>query len=151
MKRRSVFERVADAVSWGMGTPANIAAWVLVVLVWFVLGALDQGLFTGGHSFLPAWFTSTGWNFPLNTVTTLAELYIGFLVGAAANRTERANAGLAAAQAITIDHILRETNELDELLRENTELTRLLHARLVQVSAHLGIEEDGDDHGAGGG
>lgn len=82
------FIKLADAVSFGMGTPTNIIFWVLAVVVWFVLGVTQQKLFTQG-TFLPAWFTSNAWNFPLNTITTLAELYIGFLVAAATNRAER--------------------------------------------------------------
>src|SRR6266404_2087924 len=82
------FLKIADAVSFGMGTPTNIVFWILAVVVWFVLGATRSSLFTQG-SFLPDWFTSTAWNFPLNTITTLAELYIGFLVAAATNRAER--------------------------------------------------------------
>ena len=82
------FLKVADFVSWGMGTPTNIFFWVLAVVVWFWLGYTRKELFINGN-FLPEWFTSTAWNFPLNTITTLAELYIGFLVAAAANRSER--------------------------------------------------------------
>lgn len=82
------FIGIADKVSFGMGSPTNIIFWILMVLIWIALGALNPLLFTNG-SFLPSWFTSTGWNFPLNTITTLAELYIGFLVAAATNRAER--------------------------------------------------------------
>ncbi len=82
------FLKIADFVSFGMGTPTNIIFWILAVVVWFVLGATRSSLFTQGK-FLPDWFTSTAWNFPLNTITTLAELYIGFLVAAATNRAER--------------------------------------------------------------
>jgi low affinity Fe/Cu permease len=82
------FLKIADFVSFGMGTPTNIIFWVLAVVIWFILGATRSSLFLRG-SFLPDWFTSTAWNFPLNTITTLAELYIGFLVAAATNRAER--------------------------------------------------------------
>lgn len=82
------FLALADAVSFGMGTPTNILFWVLAVVIWFGLGALRQDLFAS-NNFLPSWFTSPAWNFPLNTITTLAELYIGFLVAAATNRAER--------------------------------------------------------------
>ncbi len=82
------FLRIADFVSFGMGTPTNIIFWVLAVVVWFILGVTRPQLFSD-TKFLPDWFTSTAWNFPLNTITTLAELYIGFLVAAATNRAER--------------------------------------------------------------
>jgi low affinity Fe/Cu permease len=82
------FLKIADFVSFGMGTPTNIIFWILAVVVWFVLGVTRPALFNNAN-FLPSWFTSTAWNFPLNTITTLAELYIGFLVAAATNRAER--------------------------------------------------------------
>ena len=77
--------------------------------------------FGGPHlasgDWLPTWFTSTGFNFPLNLVTTVAELFIGFLVAAAADRSEKA------LQSI-IQRIMAETDEIDELIKENTALTR---------------------------
>lgn len=82
------FLRFADAVSFGMGTPTNILFWILAVVIWFYLGVTQKELFARGK-FLPEWFTSNSWNFPLNTITTLLELYIGFLVAAATNRAER--------------------------------------------------------------
>lgn len=88
---QSRFEQVADRVSWAIGTPTNIAIWLAAVAAWFFVGAAFPDWWTHG-SFLPAWFTSTAWNFPLNTVTTLAQLYIGFLIAAAANRAERNHA-----------------------------------------------------------
>src|SRR5580698_595009 len=77
-----VFQRVADKVSYGMGTPLNIAIWIALVLGWTLLFAVSGSKSIQGGTFLPRWFTSTGFNFPLNLVTTVAELYIGFLVGA---------------------------------------------------------------------
>jgi low affinity Fe/Cu permease len=82
-----IFQRIANKVSYGMGTPVSIAVWILLVVVWTVLFATK--LVPANGSFLPNWFTSTGYNFPLNLVKTVAELYIGFLVGASANRSER--------------------------------------------------------------
>ena len=70
-----------------MGTPLNISIWVLVVLGWTLIFALH---IVGAHAtFLPGWFTGTALYFPLNLVTTVAELYFGFLVGASSNRSER--------------------------------------------------------------
>src|SRR6185437_5245574 len=90
-KRKSFNERFvdfADKVSYGIGTPLNIGFWIFAVIVWFVLFASIPSL--ANKNFMPAWFTSTSFNFPLNTVTTLMELYIGFLVAAATNRAQRA-------------------------------------------------------------
>lgn len=76
-ERLSVFQRIADMVSYAMGTPTNIIIWLLAVGTWIAFGP-----YIAAHNFLPNWFTSNSFNFPLNTVTTIAELYIGFLVGA---------------------------------------------------------------------
>ncbi len=112
------FLALADAVSFGMGTPTNIFFWILAVVVWFWLGYSQHSLFEDGN-FLPAWFTSTSWNFPLNTITTLAELYIGFLVAAAANRSERDLRHLIQGMKTTVEkveHINKRQDEVLELL-----------------------------------
>ncbi|HXW87217.1 MAG TPA: hypothetical protein VEJ42_03070 [Streptosporangiaceae bacterium] len=83
-ERLGAFQRLADRVSFGMGTPTNIIVWIIAVGAWIALGPV-----VAKHNFMPAWFTSNSFNFPLNTVTTIAELYIGFLVGASSNRSER--------------------------------------------------------------
>lgn len=80
------FVGVADRVSYAMGTWQNIVVWMILVTTWFAFGP-----YLAHHNIMPAWFTSNSFNFPLNTVTTIAELYIGFLVGASTNRTERSN------------------------------------------------------------
>jgi hypothetical protein len=80
------FVRIADRVSYAVGTWQNIVVWLVLIGAWFAAGP-----YIAQHSFLPTWFTSNDFNFPLNTVTTIAELYIGFLVGASTNRTERNN------------------------------------------------------------
>lgn len=83
-KLNEKFVDLADFVSYAMGTPLNILFWITAVVVWISLGPQ-----IAKHNFMPEWFTSNAFNFPLNTVTTLAELYIGFLVAAASNRSER--------------------------------------------------------------
>jgi hypothetical protein len=129
-----LFQRVADKVSYGMGTPANIAIWIVLVVGWTLLFALSSSKSIEGGTFLPAWFTSTGYNFPLNLVTTVAELYIGFLVGAASNRSER-----------NLEDTLGQIENLEEKLRiliqENTELTAKVKtdtALLEEVYLHVG-------------
>lgn len=81
------FIRLADRVSYGMGTPLNIGIWLLVVFGWIAIFALH--IVDANAQILPSWFIGPAFNFPLNSVTTLAQLYIGFLVAAAANRAER--------------------------------------------------------------
>jgi hypothetical protein len=120
--KEPIFQRIADKVSYGMGTPANIGVWIVLVIVWTLLFATK--LVPANGSFLPSWFTSAGYNFPLNLVTTVAELYIGFLVGASSNRSER---NLEATLA-RIDQQERQITSvecsLSAALSENTELTK---------------------------
>jgi low affinity Fe/Cu permease len=120
-EQASVFQRVADWTSAAMGRPANIIIWLVAVIAWTVTFALGGSHIASGD-WLPAWFTSQGFNFPLNLVTTVAELFIGFLVGAASNRSER---NLEA----TLGRIEQLEQSMDEqaktslaLLRSNTEL-----------------------------
>lgn len=109
------FLKIADAVSFGMGTPTNILFWILAVVIWFILGSTRSALFTQG-SFLPNWFTSNAWNFPLNTITTLAELYIGFLVAAATNRAERELKKIIFGMKETLDKVERINTNQNKIL-----------------------------------
>ncbi len=114
-KLNDLFLRIADAVSFGMGTPTNIFVWIIAVVIWFLLFALNPQL--QNSNFLPQWFTSTAFNFPLNTITTLAELYIGFLVAAAANRSERRNKQIME----NIEHMMKEQDDILQKLIEYQE------------------------------
>lgn len=128
----SAFQKLADRVSYAMGTPTNIIIWLLAVGTWIALGPL-----IAEHNYLPGWFTSNSFNFPLNTVTTIAELYIGFLVGASTNRSERdikATLRQIANQEKQIKDVeekLARSLELNtQLTREVHELTRLIHEKV---------------------
>jgi hypothetical protein len=136
-ERLSLFQRVADKVSYGMGTPTNIAIWIVLVAGWTLLFAFGGSRIASG-TWLPVWFTSTGFNFPLNLVTTVAELYIGFLVGASSNRSERnleatlASLGAQEQQIRDVELKLSKTLELNTTLtREVNELTKLIHAAVT--------------------
>jgi low affinity Fe/Cu permease len=121
-ERLSVFQRVADRVSYGMGTPQNIIFWIIAVALWVAAGP-----YIAQHPFLPDRFTSNSFNFPLNTVTTILELYIGFLVGASGNRSERnleATLGRLGAQEQQIADV---EQKLATALTQNTELTKEIH------------------------
>jgi len=126
------FLAMADWVSEYMGKPSNIIFWAVAVLSWTLLFALDKNL---AHSnFLPAWFTSQAYNFPLNLITTVAELFIGFLVAAAANRAQTALTNLINSMAILLQHIktgldndIKMEQNLTELLAENNRLTQIIH------------------------
>ena len=136
-ERISLFQRIADRVSYGMGTPTNIAIWIVLVVGWTLLFAVGGPKIASG-TWLPAWFTSTGFNFPLNLVTTVAELYIGFLVGASSNRSERnleatlAQLGAQEEQISVVEQKLSKTLALNtSLTREVHELTKLIHAAVT--------------------
>jgi hypothetical protein len=138
-ERLSLFQRAADKVSYGMGTPANIGVWIVLVVGWTLLFALH--VVNAQGTFLPAWFTSTGYNFPLNLVTTVAELYIGFLVGASANRSERnleATLALISAQERQIGDV---EDKLSQTLQLNTEITQQVH-ELAKLIHQRVCEED---------
>jgi uncharacterized membrane protein len=123
----SRFVRAADRVSYAMGTWQNIVVWLILVGAWFALGP-----WTAHHSILPSWFTSNDFNFPLNTVTTIAELYIGFLVGASTNRTERHNRNQA-------DRMESLERLIQKELRRNTQVTDDAHAIAEEVRAQVPV------------
>jgi uncharacterized membrane protein len=123
----SPFVRVADRVSYAMGTWQNIVVWLILVGTWFALGP-----WIAHHSLLPSWFTSNDFNFPLNTVTTIAELYIGFLVGASTNRTERHNRSQA-------DRMEALENLIETELKRNSRVTEDAHAIAEEVRAQVPV------------
>ena len=124
------FVRIADRVSYAMGTWQNIVVWMILVGTWFALGP-----YLAHHSVLPSWFTSNNFNFPLNTVTTIAELYIGFLVGASTNRTERHNRNQA-------DRMEELEKLIHDELKRNTEVTDDAHMIAEQVKAQVPLLEE---------
>ena len=130
--RESPFEKVADYVSAAMGRPTNIMIWLVLVVGWTLIFALH--LVSANANFLPGWFTGTAFNFPLNLITTVAELFIGFLVAAASNRSER-----------NLDRTLsaiaqqeRQVGDVEDRLRAemaaNTDLTRQVHELATTIA-----------------
>jgi low affinity Fe/Cu permease len=128
-ERESVFERVADYVSAAMGRPTNIVVWLVLVIAWTALGP-----YLARHPFLPAWSVSTGWNFPLNLITTVAELFIGFLVAAASNRSERNLDRTLAAIAAQEQQIQVVEDRLRQEMAANTALTQEVHALTTTIA-----------------
>jgi hypothetical protein len=141
-----VFQRIADRVSYGMGTPLNIAIWIVLVLGWTLLFALSSSKSIQGGTFLPAWFTSTGYNFPLNLVTTVAELYIGFLVGASSNRSERnLEDTLAEIEALEkrLGTLIEENTDLTNKVKTDTSLLQDLHLHVAALTKAAGLNVEG--------
>jgi low affinity Fe/Cu permease len=133
--KESVFDRTADYVSAAMGRPANIIIWLVLVGGWTFLFAAH--IVSPNANFLPGWFTGTAFNFPLNLVTTVAELFIGFLVAAAANRSERNLELTLAAIAAQEEQIEDVQAKLSEELASNTALTQQVHQLTSQIHVLL--------------
>jgi low affinity Fe/Cu permease len=148
-RKLSLFDRIADKVSFAMGRPKNIIVWAILVLGWTFLFAF------GGHrlatgSFLPAWFTSQGYNFPLNLITTVAELFIGFLIGAASNRSERNLEDTLArmsAQSKQIEEVetglvslMKDNTTLTEKVKQDTALLEEIHLHVSNIGRKIGAE-----------
>jgi low affinity Fe/Cu permease len=135
--RESIFDRIADYVSAAMGRPTNIMVWLVLVVGWTLLFATH--IVSANANFLPGWFTGTAFNFPLNLVTTVAELFIGFLVAAAANRSERNLELTLAAIADQEKRIEDVETTLSEEVASNTALTRQVHDLTSQIHDFLTV------------
>ena len=138
VQRPTAFDRFADWVSEAMGRPLNIVFWLILVIAWTLIFAL------GGHrlstgSWLPAWFTSQGFNFPLNLITTVAELFIGFLVATAANRAQNALTALLDKIDSQEEQIEATESNIVSLIKENTELTTQIHALTTEVAKNAAL------------
>lgn len=132
------FLKFANWVSEAMGRPTNIAFWFVLVVCWTLIFALG-GRHLASGTWLPAWFTSTGYNFPLNLITTVAELFIGFLVAAAANRAQDALTVLLAHIRATVERDGVIERELKEAIAENFELTKQVHDLQVAMSRQTAL------------
>jgi len=135
------FLRFANWVSEAMGKPANIVFWFVLVVSWTLIFALGGPHLASG-TWLPAWFSSTGYNFPLNLVTTVAELFIGFLVAAAANRAQDALTVLLAHIRAGVERDVAIEQGLKEAIAENTELTKQVRDLQVTMSQQMAILDE---------
>lgn len=107
------FQRLADKISYILTTWQNFVFWVVLTTLWVALGPV-----IAQHNFMPEWFTSTSFNFPLNTITTLAELFIGFLLGVNAVRIQKQQDEHQKQQTEYINHIKGELDELIQYVRK---------------------------------
>jgi len=140
-KPPGTFLKFANWVSEAMGKPVNIAFWFVLVVVWTLVFALGGRHLASGN-WLPAWFTSTGYNFPLNLITTVAELFIGFLVAAAANRAQDALTVLLAQIRAAVERDAAIEQGLRDAIAENTELTKQVHDLQVSISQQTGLLDE---------
>lgn len=134
----TAFDRFADWVSEAMGRPLNIVFWFVLVVTWTLVFAVGGSKLSSG-TWLPHWFTSQGYNFPLNLVTTVAELFIGFLVATAANRAQNALTAL-------LDKIDRQEEQIEAteanivgLIQDNTEITNQIHTLTIEVAKNAAL------------
>jgi len=137
-KPPGAFLKFANWVSEAMGRPTNIAFWFVLVVCWTLIFALGGSHLASG-TWLPAWFTSTGYNFPLNLITTVAELFIGFLVAAAANRAQDALTVLLAHIRATVERDGAIEQSLKDAIAENTVLTQEVHDLQVEMSRQTAL------------
>lgn len=131
-KKPGAFLRFANWISQVMGEPPNIIFWFILVTIWTCIFAFGGPKLASG-SWLPAWFTSQGFNFPLNLVTTVAELFIGFLVAAAANRAQDALTNLI----LHIKQVLDNDVVLEKQIIAND---KSVDYQLSIIAKHLGID-----------
>jgi low affinity Fe/Cu permease len=140
-KPPGLFLQFANWVSEAMGKPTNIAFWFVLIVLWTLIFALGGPHLASG-TWLPSWFTSTGYNFPLNLITTVAELFIGFLVAAAANRAQDALTVLLAHIRAGVERDVAIEQGLKDAIAENTELTKQVHALQVTMSEQMALLDE---------
>jgi len=120
-RRESLFLRFCD--------------WTSEVIGWTLLFA--SGVVKPNASFLPSWFTGTAYNFPLNLLTTVAELFIGFLVAAAANRSQRVLSTIIDGIRTMLDKVETGVEGQQQLIQQNLALTQEVHKLAAELHAHL--------------
>jgi hypothetical protein len=118
-----------------MGEPPNIIFWLVLVVGWTLLFA--SKLVSPNASFLPSWFTGTAYNFPLNLLTTVAELFIGFLVAAAANRAQRVLTVIIDGIRTMVDQVEAGVEAQRVLIQKDIDLTEAVHKLATELHAHL--------------
>ena len=134
-RQESLFLRFCDWVSTVMGEPPNIIFWLVLVVGWTLIFAF--GLVGANSNFLPSWFTGTAYNFPLNLLTTVAELFIGFLVAAAANRSQRVLSTIIDGIRTVLDQVEDGVEAQKLLIQQNIDLTAEVHKLAAEVHAHI--------------
>lgn len=127
----SLYQRITDKVSYAQGTPGNLTFWLVVIGLWFAFGPE-----LGHATFIPGWASSNAWNFPLNTGTSCMELFIGFLVSASTNRSERHLETTLERMGAQEQRIELVEEGLRSDIAANTALTQEIH-RLAQQNAAL--------------
>jgi low affinity Fe/Cu permease len=134
-RHESLFLRFCDWTSQIMGEPPNIIFWLVLVVGWTLLFALK--IVSPNANFLPSWFTGTAFNFPLNLITTVAELFIGFLVAAAANRAQRVLTVIIDGIRTMVDQVEAGVEAQRALIQKDIDLTQAVHKLAAELHAHM--------------
>jgi low affinity Fe/Cu permease len=134
-RKESLFLRFCDWVSTVMGEPPNIIFWLVLVVGWTLIFA--SGIVGSNSNFLPHWFTGTAYNFPLNLLTTVAELFIGFLVAAAANRSQRVLSTIIDGIRTMLDQVEAGVEAQKALIQQDIDLTTEVHKLAAELHAHI--------------
>jgi low affinity Fe/Cu permease len=134
-RHESLFLRFCDWTSQVMGEPPNIIFWLVLVVGWTLIFATK--LVSPNANFLPSWFTGTAYNFPLNLITTVAELFIGFLVAAAANRAQRVLTVIIDGIRTMLDKVEEGVEGQRVLIQQNIDLTQEVHKLASELHAHI--------------
>jgi low affinity Fe/Cu permease len=134
-RKESLFLRFCDWTSQVMGEPPNIIFWLILVVGWTLIFALK--IVSSNANFLPSWFTGTAYNFPLNLLTTVAELFIGFLVAAAANRAQRVLTTIIDGIRTMLDKVEAGVEAHRVLIQKDIELTQAVHQLATELHAHI--------------
>ncbi len=119
---QGLFDRVADFMSYAIGTPLAFLLAISVVIVWALLGPFAS--------------FSTTWQLVINTGTTIVTFLMVFLLGNASNR-------ITASQEKMLQGIYTEEQELE---REERMVQKLLERIDVEHIRPILNHLDEQDH-----
>lgn len=133
-----LFTRFADQVSEQVGKWWFSVVSLVILSAWTLYGALVIG------PQVADWFSSPQWNFPLNTITTVGEWFLGAFIAAAANRVERRNREMQQAHTQLLNDIRRWVE------REEREIEALAEQVAAEIDAVAVADDDDDEAPASG-
>ncbi|MEX2158871.1 MAG: low affinity iron permease family protein [Dehalococcoidia bacterium] len=120
-QRLGLFERVADFMSYAIGTPVAFSIALSIVFVWALTGPL-------------AHFSNT-WQLIINTGTTIVTFLMVFLLGNASNR-------ITESQAALLKGILDEERSLEQEERMVQKILERIDVRHIRpILQHLDVQD----------
>lgn len=122
------FTDLADIISEMMGKWWVSVISALLIMLWTLYCMSTQG---------PSWWYGQFYNFPLNLVTTIAELFIGFLIAAAANRVERRHDQLLFEIKARASADLQITGQNVEMNKRHEEVLDAMRADIAAIKERL--------------